>query len=228
MNPVRQRLLAIPAVALAVVLGVWIAGGVVTNDFRTSMALTAAWFVASGIACLLVARRSRAIRFAVLGAYVATAGVVGAYLGLTTLRDRVVHERVVAAAPGAEIAGGRFGSAEHATSGRAAEIAEGRFRSAEHATSGRAAVVRLADRRRFLTLTSFATSPGPDLRVRLTPGRSIDGGVDGAVDLGALKGNRGDQQYAIPAGVAIASRTVVIWCRAFSAPFGSARLVVRS
>jgi hypothetical protein len=62
------------------------------------------------------------------------------------------------------------------------------------------------------------------LRVRLAPDGSFDGGTDGAVDLGALKGNRGDQQYAVPAGVEIARRTVVIWCRAFSVPFGSVRL----
>jgi hypothetical protein len=86
------------------------------------------------------------------------------------------------------------------------------------------AVVRLADGRRFATLTGLMTSPGPDLRVRLQPGDSHDGGAPGAVDLGRLKGNRGDQQYAIPPGVRVGGRTLVIWCRAFSAPFGSARL----
>lgn len=42
--------------------------------------------------------------------------------------------------------------------------------------------------------------------------------------LGALKGNRGAQQYEVPPGTARAGHTVVIWCRAFSATFGSARL----
>jgi len=51
-----------------------------------------------------------------------------------------------------------------------------------------------------------------------------DGGADGAVDVGALKGNRGDQQYRLPTGARLAGRSVVIWCRAFSAPFGSAVL----
>ena len=88
-----------PPSPLSSLFGVWVAGGVISNDFKTSMALTAAWFLLSGAACLLVARRSRALRVAVLGTYVVTAGAVGAYLGLTTLRDRVVHERVVTAAP---------------------------------------------------------------------------------------------------------------------------------
>jgi hypothetical protein len=214
-----RSLLSIPVVAVVVLFGVWIAGGVVSNDFRTSMALTAAWFLLSGAACLLVARRWRGLGVAVLGTYVITAGAVGAYLGLTTLRDRVVHERVVTAAPATATATTAGESARAAV-----EVARGRFRSHEHATTGEAAIVRLADGRRFLTLTSFDTSPGPDLRVRLAPDGSFDGGADGAVDLGALKGNRGDQQYAVPAGVDIAPRTVVIWCRAFSVAFGSARL----
>jgi hypothetical protein len=224
MLPARSRYrgaLSIPVVAGVVLLGVWFAGGVVSNDFRTSMALTAAWFVLSGAGCLLIARRSRTLRVAVIGTYVVTAGAVGAYLGLTTLRDRVVHEQVVTATP-AMVTAPDAGS--RAPKPAAVEVARGRFRSHEHATSGDVAVVRLADGRRFLTLTSFDTSPGPDLRVRLAPNGSSDGGAEGAVDLGALKGNRGDQQYAVPAGVEIAGRRVVIWCRAFSVPFGSATL----
>jgi Electron transfer DM13 len=230
LHPARSgylSLFAIPVVAVAVLAGVWVAGGVISDDFRTSMALTAAWFLLAGAACVLVARRSRALRYVVLGTYVVCAGAVGAYLGLTTLRDREVHERVFTATPAAAAdAPAASVGAEPAPAPAAIEVARGRFRSHEHATSGAATVVRLADRRRFLTLTSFETSPGPDLRVRLVPDGSTDGGADGAVDLGGLKGNRGDQQYAIPRDVDVAGRSVVIWCRAFSVAFGSARLAV--
>ena len=45
------------------------------------------------------------------------------------------------------------------------------------------------------------------------------------VDLGALKGNRGDQQYRIPAGTELRGPwTVVVWCRAFSVLFARAEL----
>jgi Electron transfer DM13 len=202
--PRRSRgLVAAPVVAAVVLFGVWVTGGAISDDFRTAMALTAAWFVLSAAGSLVVARRLPAIRIAVLASYAVTAAAVGGYLGLTTLRERVVHERVVTAA---------------------AAVAGARFQSREHETTGMATVVRLPDGRRFLTLTAFATSPGPDLRVRLTPGASTDGGAAGAVDLGGLKGNRGDQQYAIPSRVRTAGRTVLIWCRAFTAAFGSARL----
>jgi Electron transfer DM13 len=211
-----MRLLAFPAVVIVVLLGVWVSGGVISNDFRTSMALTAAWFTVSAVACLLIARRWRSLKIPVVAAFVLTAGATGAYLGLTTLRDRVVHEQVITAV--APVSGAR------AVARGPLELARGQFRSHEHATAGTARVIRAVDGRRFVTLTSFSTSPGPDLRVRLVPGGSIDGGADGAVDLGVLKGNRGDQQYAVPSGLELAGNTVVIWCRAFSAPFGSATL----
>jgi hypothetical protein len=210
-------LLAAPVVAVTVVAGVWLAGGVITNDFRTSMALAAVWFAVSGVTCALIARRWRAIRIPVLAAFVLTAGALGAYLATTTLRDRVVHEHVVTAIPATHA---RAGQPPHGP----IDLSRGRFRPNEHATAGIARVVRAPDGRRLLTLTAFSTSPGPDLRVRLVPGDSIDGGAKGATDLGGLKGNRGDQQYVIPANAEAAGRTVVIWCRAFSAPFGSAML----
>ena len=211
------RFTALPATAALVAFGVWVTGGWISDDFRISMALTAAWLAIAAAGSAAVAWRVRPLRVPVLLGYTLSAAAIGMYLGLTTLRDRVVEERVVAGAPAtaAQASGTRT---------RAVELHRARFRSREHETTGTAAVVRLADGRRFATLTRFATSPGPDLRVRLVPGNSPAGDAAGTIDLGALKGNRGDQQYAIPAGVRVAGRTLVIWCRAFSAPFGSARL----
>jgi hypothetical protein len=221
--PLVAQLLAIPVVAAVVLLGVWVAGGVISNDFRLSMVLTAAWFALSGLACLLVAIRRRSVRVPVLAAYVLTAGAIGIYLGLSTLRDRVVDETVFVGTP-APAAVASDAAAPQEPPPANVELARGSFRSGEHHTEGRAAVVRVRGGGRFLTLTSFATSAGPDLRVRLVPGRSDDGGAEGAIDVGALKGNRGDQQYRLPAGAKVEGATVVIWCRAFSADFGSARL----
>jgi electron transfer DM13 len=56
-------------------------------------------------------------------------------------------------------------------------------------------------------------------------GRGLHGYGDGYVDLGALKGNRGDQNYRVPAGTDIARfHSVVIWCRRFTVGFGVAPL----
>ena len=47
------------------------------------------------------------------------------------------------------------------------------------------------------------------------------------VDLGPLKGNKGNQQYEIPDDVDVADFTTVsIWCRAFSVGFAKADLTL--
>jgi hypothetical protein len=196
------RWLAAPVVGVLFVLGVWVAGGLITNSFKAAMALTAAWVVGFGAACLAVAIRHRTLRVPVLGAFVVTAAAVGGFLAWTTLHDKVVHEKLAAGV----------------------ELRAGRFRSLEHSSHGLASIIRLSDGRRLLTLRDFSTSPGPDLRVRLVVGRSTDGSSRGALDLGALKGNKGDQQYELPAAAGARYQTVVIWCRAFSAEFASAML----
>jgi hypothetical protein len=75
----------------------------------------------------------------------------------------------------------------------------------------------------YLTLTDFATDPGPDLRVYfVAKGDSVEAGVD----LGSLKGNKGDQQYRFESFDAadLVGASVVIWCRAFTVSFGEATL----
>jgi hypothetical protein len=206
MTRLAARLATIPIVAGIVLVGLWFFAGVVTNDFVTSGILTALWFGVAGAAAVFVARRRRALAVPVLAAYLLTAGGVGVYLAWSTLRDRVVNEQVASAAPGS---GNRL-------------LASGAFTSAEHETSGVARVVRLRLGGRALTL-DLRTSAGPDLRVYLAPGDGND--VGDKVDLGGLKGNIGTQQYAIPSGTNLGRYTaVVIYCRAFSAPFGRAVL----
>ena len=47
----------------------------------------------------------------------------------------------------------------------------------------------------------------------------------GFIDLGALKGNRGNQNYVIPAGTDLSAfNSAVIWCRRFAVGFGVAPL----
>jgi ribonuclease PH len=78
----------------------------------------------------------------------------------------------------------------------------------------------------FLRLEDLAVDNGPDLRVYLVAGPARDESeVDDFEDLGALKGNKGDQQYDIPRGLDLGRySTVVIWCRAFSVNFARAPL----
>ena len=108
-------------------------------------------------------------------------------------------------------------------------LASGEFRSLEHGTTGAAVVLEIEDGSRFLRLEGIETSNGPDLRVILTDQPvSDDWHVwdDGDyLDLGALKGNVGSSNYAIPDDLDLSGfETAVIWCRRFSVGFGVAAL----
>jgi electron transfer DM13 len=109
------------------------------------------------------------------------------------------------------------------------EIAAGSFHSNAHETKGRATIYRLDDGRRVLRLTQFKTSNGPDVRVYLVAAADVQkedaAKKAGIVDLGALKGNVGDQNYDVPAGLDLSKyRAVSIWCRRFTVNFGAAPL----
>lgn len=90
-----------------------------------------------------------------------------------------------------------------------------------HKAEGIAKVINLADGRTFLRLENLKTTNGPDLYVYLSVGKD----ASDIVNLGRLKGNIGNQNYEIPAGTDLSKyNTVLIWCKAFSTLFGSAKL----
>jgi hypothetical protein len=202
----RLGLALVPLVVLTVIVGVWVTGGLVTDDAKLSMVLATGWLVLAGVVSVVVGLRWRDVAVPVIAAYALSAFAVGGYLLYTSEVDRVVNEQVT--------------SIDAAGPAAAQRVASGTFRGLAHETVGTATVVERGDGSRVLTLTEFRTDPGPDLRVYVVPGSGAD--VSDAVDLGRLKGNRGDQQYDLPAGVPAGS--VVIWCRAFSVAFGVAEL----
>jgi Electron transfer DM13 len=209
-------------VVVVVLVGIWVSGGLITNDFGLAMALTAAWMGLAAAGCLIIAWRRRDLRAPVLGAYLLTAAVVGGYLGRSQFLDDEVNEDVVRVTPAASSQG-----ASREERPRNVLLARGRFESVAHSASGVATAVRRTGGGNVLTLTSFEVDNGPDLRVYLVAGPARDESeVEDYKDLGALKGNKGDQQYDLPRGLQLDRySTVVIWCRAFSVNF--ARAVLR-
>jgi hypothetical protein len=93
------RIAAAVTVVVLLLAGIWVSGGLITNDFALAMALTAVWMGLAAVLCLLVAWRRPRLRVPVLGAYLLTAAVVGFYLGRSTFFDDEVHERVVRVSP---------------------------------------------------------------------------------------------------------------------------------
>ncbi|MFE0678205.1 DM13 domain-containing protein [Streptomyces sp. NPDC058867] len=111
-------------------------------------------------------------------------------------------------------------------------LAQGDLISHEHDTSGSVKLVRLADGSHVVRLEDLDTSNGPDLRVLLTDAPVKEGTAgwrvfdDGRhISLGKLKGNKGSQNYTVPADLDLTRySSVSIWCDRFDVSFGAAEL----
>ncbi|MBI2533403.1 MAG: DM13 domain-containing protein [Deltaproteobacteria bacterium] len=108
-------------------------------------------------------------------------------------------------------------------------VTKGNFKGLAHETKGLASIYQLADGKRTLRLTEFETSNGPDVHVYLTAAEVAKGSdaikAAGFIDLGSIKGNKGDQNYDIPADADLNKyKNVTIWCARFGVNFGEAAL----
>ena len=75
----------------------------------------------------------------------------------------------------------------------------------------------------------FKTKNGPDLKIFLSPKSTADvngkNAVEGSINLGVLKSNKGAQEYAIPAGTDLSTfSTVLVHCEAYSILWGGGAL----
>jgi hypothetical protein len=123
-----------------------------------------------------------------------------------------------------------FDAAPASESAAPSMVLSGQFHSNAHETRGLATIYQAASGERTLRLSGFETSNGPDVRVYLVAADDVNDDATvtraGFIELGALKGNVGDQNYDVPASVDLAKyRAVTIWCRRFSVNFGTAPLV---
>ena len=108
-----------------------------------------------------------------------------------------------------------------------APVETGTFVSGAHTTTGTATIYKLDDGSRILRLTNFSTSNGPKVHVILADHTISGNDVENAksIDLGDLKGNTGNQNYAIPADANLADvKSVAIYCERFHVNFGAATL----
>jgi len=218
-TPVWLKLIAIPVTVVTLLAGLWFFSGVVAPGYNSSIVLGAAWFVAFSLAARFALKGRRALKLPVQATFIATAVLVGSIFAWTTFRDVTVVEEVATGQPSAQAPG-------TGTSGGNVQLSSGSFVGVAHGASGTAAVVELGSGASVLTFTDLDTDNGPDLRVYLVAGPvSSDDDVSDFVDLGGLKGNKGTQQYEIPAGTDTDRySTVVIWCRAFTVSFAKAEL----
>ncbi len=114
-------------------------------------------------------------------------------------------------------------------------LAQGSFTQGDstYSINGKAMVTE-KDGIRTLSLTNFDVTNGPDLFVYITEATSAENlTVKDAVrqqhfiNLGTLKGNKGNQTYTLPKDLVLNENSLVtIWCRRFSRHFGSADLTL--
>jgi hypothetical protein len=107
-------------------------------------------------------------------------------------------------------------------------LAAGSFESLAHHAAGAAKLIRARNGSTLLRFENFEVENGPDLRVYLSQASAdADEGrlVEQFIDLGGLKGNIGNQNYALPGDVDPSRyRSAVVWCRRFSVGFAVAPL----
>lgn len=102
-------------------------------------------------------------------------------------------------------------------------VSGGNFIGADnfHKAKGAVKLLKIGDKHYLRFEEDFEVTNGPDLFVYF--GKA--GKYAAEANLGSLKGNIGSQNYEISAGVNPENYDEVwIWCRAFSVPFGSAKL----
>lgn len=110
-------------------------------------------------------------------------------------------------------------------------IANGEFVDADaiHKGSGNATVYALSDGKHVVRFEDFRVTNGPALVVYLakhpSPTEASHVKDGGYVKLGKLKGNVGNQNYAVPPGTNLTNyQSVVIWCELFGVLFSPAAL----
>ncbi|MGI8793833.1 MAG: DM13 domain-containing protein [Acidimicrobiales bacterium] len=99
---------------------------------------------------------------------------------------------------------------------------------AGHSGEGEAGLFALTDGSQVLRFEEFDIQNGPDLRVYLVPGADRTDLGPGSINLGKLKGNVGDQSYALAADQSVSAGdwTVLVWCEAFAVEFVAATMTV--
>ena len=109
-----------------------------------------------------------------------------------------------------------------------AKARTGSFRSLDHEGSGKASIIDVGGRF-VIRFEDLNVENGPDLHVYLSkaPGDAKESAFDDDfVNVGKLKGNKGNQNYDVPAGVDVAAYpSGVVWCKRFSSGFAVAPLV---
>jgi len=170
-------------------------------------------------------RLARSRLFWTVGALLAAVIVylaVGAFGVQTLFYDTEVNEDFAATPPASE----ERGSTQAANP---VVVSSGEFHAVAHPGTGDAVVYRLAEGSYVLRLENLDIFNGPALYVYAVAADDANDGESvlnaSFLNLGPLKGNKGNQTYELPAEFNPEKyRAISVWCRRFSVNFATAPL----
>ncbi len=223
-TPLGLKVLAVAGALIVVCGGAFLAIANVGTGGKVAIAAGIVWWlVASAVIGKTMLKRRPDLRTPVR-ATLAVAAVASIVVAFVATRGNTVDEDIVMAEPAAPPPSG---SDRPAAPPRNVQVLAGRFSGESgHRGEGKAAVVKLAKGGRVVTFSEFDVDPGAgNLRVYLHAGKTESDDLGEFVDLAKLKGNKGDQQYAIPSEVDLKRySSVLIWCVPFTTRIAEAPL----
>ncbi len=235
-TPLALKVLAVLGALVVVPGGAFLAAANVPTGGKVAIGVAVAWWlVTSAVLGKTLLKRRPDVRTPVRVA-LALAAVASVTVAFIVTRGTTVDEEVVTAEaarpPAAErdaaLAGGERTPAERpAAPKQNTRLLAGEFSGESgHRGKGDAVVVGLAEGGRVLTFSDFDVDPGAGgLRVYLHAGKTTSDDLGDFVEIAGLKGNKGDQQYRLPADLDLRRySTVVIWCVPFSTRIAQAPL----
>lgn len=222
---VKIVLLAV-ATVIFLLIGFLLFSAAIAPTYILALILAVVWFALAYYLLNRLARKRPHLAWIFRGAFIATVGVLVVILIVSTLTGKTASDKLVT---GTKISQQRRTAPVPKKPQQPAPttntlVSTGMFHSTgAGGASGQASLIKLANGGIVLTIKGLDVTPGPTLHVFLTPGNGKD--VSHRLDLGSLKGNKGDQQYAVKPGTDTrAFASVVIWCKFLGVPFGRAVL----
>ena len=179
---------------------------------------------------MVIRRLTRSKSFLIVGALLAAVLVylaVGVFGVKTLFYDTEVNEDFAATPPTSEEQGPS--QTVQSAPGDPIVVSSGRFHPVAHPGSGDAIVYHLEDGSQVLRLENLDIFNGPALYVYAVAATDASDGETvldaGFLNLGPLKGNKGNQTYELPAEFDPEKyRAISVWCRRFSVNFATAPL----
>jgi hypothetical protein len=234
--PLGLQVIALAAAIAGLLAGLWLFASPVSRAFAdatgvpaywSSIAFAVAWFIAASIVLGKLRKERPEFKLPLRVAFLLTVAAVGGVFAWTSLTDDKADDDVSfaeEAVPVSEMPKPAPDAPEREAPKRNVVLSSGTFSGIDHTAEGRARIVQLASGERRLVFTEFDVERAPDLRVYLAEDE-VTGDIGPYRELDKLKGNVGDQFYALPRGLDLDRyQHVVIWCKAFDVGVAQAPL----